>query len=340
MVMHAFTSRLFRVAFLLVLGSWADEVWSAPIPPPDPSRFRLLGTVKPLSTFYQGLPWVTQVSITTPVLLPQQPEEDTLPPDAREALFLARWIDGSLPIFDVVAPSPFRFRVKGLRDNERIQDSRIPGWSSFYHRSPAEFERPVARREMRMSETSHADFLLDLRPHYQSLAPGDYTLSTQLYVDIKSENSRWSAKPVTFQLRALPEKATAILQKAMPSFGRERLSFEFSEWVTEEVDIVLLEAKLPRELFSLVALHCFLNSTRKAGSADKAPLGLLDKVPAELKPVADCLRYEVLLSRKEARAAKYLKEQILRQHPGLKWRVDAADQGWGTLARILRDPPW
>src|SRR6266511_1411817 len=135
MVNRIDSGRLFGAVSLLGLLLCAEPLWGAPIPPPDPSRFRLLGTVKTLGPFYQGLPWLAQVSINTPVLLPEQPEEEKLPPEAREALFLARWGDGYLPIFDVVAPSPFRFRVKGLRENERIQDSRIPGWSSFYHRS-------------------------------------------------------------------------------------------------------------------------------------------------------------------------------------------------------------
>lgn len=100
------------------------------------------------------------------------------------------------------------------------------------------------------------------------------------------------------------------------------------------------DPRLPKDCFSALALQCFLNSTRKGGQVEKAPVQFLDKVPSLLKPVADCLRYEVLVARKEEKAAKQLKEHILRDHPGLKWRIDAADKGRGTLATILRDPPW
>src|SRR5262245_37653080 len=321
--------RFFGGFAVLALAFWAESS-GAPIPPPDPSRFRLVGTVTPVATFYQGLPWLAQVSIHAPVLLPEQPEEEKLPAETREALFLARWRDGYLPIFDVVAPSSFRFRVKLSSDDKKMQDSGVPGLGSFYLRSPDEFERPVGRPVMRMFATGHADFLVDLRPHFQKLDSGNYSLSTQLYGDTNRENPRWSAKAVPIQVRPLPDDAKIVLKKAMPTFEAERKSVGFTDWVTEDVDLNLLQAKLPREVFSVLALHCFLNSTRKAGRADKARLEFLEKIPVQLKALADCLRYEVLLSRKQEKAATQLKEQILRNHPALKWRINAADEGWGT----------
>src|SRR5262249_10565792 len=96
------------------------------------------------------------------------------------------------------------------------------------------------------------------------------------------------------------------------------------------------------EHFAPLALHCFLGSAFRHAKPDdsgasRARLDLLDQVPAQFRPVADCLRYEVLLARKETAAAKQLRRQLEKDHPELRWRLEAIDQDRGTIATVFQE---
>jgi hypothetical protein len=82
-----------------------------------------------------------------------------------------------------------------------------------------------------------------------------------------------------------------------------------------------------------------LTSAVQQGSAAKARLELLDKVPDNIKPLAECLRYEVLRSKQDDKAANRLRERLLREHPGFKWELDLIGESGGLLASLLKRPP-
>jgi hypothetical protein len=244
-----------------------------------------------------------------------------------------------VPRFDLFTPPPLSFIITKLKETAPVRDTGPPSPYAFWIEHPAVFERGRLRAVVRMYETPRADFVVDLSPYLFDLPPGEYTLRTGYYPSDDFKKPRWLSKTTTFRLKQLTEADKRLLRKAIPSLDPDRRKVERHDWVAKDINIALLKSELPREKFGALALHCFLSSALQQGSAAKAPLDLLDKVPASLKPLADCLRYEVLLAKKEQKAAKQLRERLLREHPGFKWQLDMIDEDGGILAALFRRPP-
>jgi hypothetical protein len=80
-------------------------------------------------------------------------------------------------------------------------------------------------------------------------------------------------------------------------------------------------------------------SNRQGVVADLGEDELPTDLPAMFSPEIDVLRYEILRSKKLTEKAKELRGKILKEHPGIQFRLDDVDKGRGALVSIIKPPP-
>jgi hypothetical protein len=89
-------------------------------------------------------------------------------------------------------------------------------------------------------------------------------------------------------------------------------------------------------MFAATAIYAFLSDTLTRGNSGEGSLELLDNVPRYLRPTVDALRYEALVAAGRNDSARSLREDLLRTHPEMGWRIEEADRGNGFIKTALR----
>jgi hypothetical protein len=238
----------------------------------------------------------------------------------------------AFPQFDLLeAYPPLSVRIVDA-PSKRLEKSASAPPEAFF--SPARLERASTPEQVALAPGETRGFVLDVSVWLADIPAGKHAVALGLHNLFGKEIAR--SNDTTIEVASLPEQVWHAIQSAIPQVKRDVLPATPWGWLEMKMDSRQLQDQLPKDVFSHLALYCFLSDVAHEGKIEKAPTKLLDNVPGHLEEFAAALRYEVLLAKGEQEAAKKLKDAVFSKSTAMKWRFDESDAGNGLLQQVIK----
>jgi len=308
-------------------------------------------------TVVEGMPCIMKILVTNHTPKIQYPPKDTwfkLTKEERGRILgqnaMARLqIPAYLPFNN--QPPPFSIEITDEKGVTKVEPIK-PGLNAFYTADwehihvrlpdggmasahPNRFKRPTTM----VKTDESAAFFIDLSPWLADLKPGTYSLTVRLYVDHRSELS-WASPAEEFEVKSLDEKVRKFIQHTVPAESdKQDVQDRELDWLSPKIHAQALHNVLPPEVWMNVAFHVLLAEATAANTADDLTPELIESLPPRVRPIADVVRYELLLDVSDEAGAEQLRTRFADQHPELVWMMDRAAEGDGLIAHVrkLRD---
>ena len=271
---------------------------------------------------------------------PLTPQEALRRAEQRSSLAYMLSNDIRLTIFDVLSGHPLPVVVKRAdRDDPVTIGSPEISPSAFWSKRPRfrdrRMDQGVHRPMLDFEPGQTRSFFLDMSPWLIDLEPGEYSVTASVYTGPGSSTA-WDSEPHTLRIVGtaglIPDRLAHMLPE-LPNPGQIALG---SLWLDQEIDVAELQRELPPLAFSTVAPYLFLNVCARLGFVALAPLDLLDLFPPHLASLSQVLRYEVLRERGMDNEAQKLRDETIRQWPGIAWQVHRIERGDGLIRQAIR----
>lgn len=197
---------------------------------------------------------------------------------------------------------------------------------------PYFFER---RGDVSLAPGERRRMILDASA-FLKLESGQYELRAGFWTSFADpEGLRCVSEPIRIKIKAPGPTDQAWAEDVLRQIKVQRRVPE-SHW-PEFLGLRGFDARtldgLSREARRTLAPYLFLHQAFH-GPAEVADLKAEDLEPLAtgvLAPEALAFRYEILVARKEQTEAEELRQQIQKQWPGLKWRIEKVEKGQGLL---------
>jgi hypothetical protein len=286
---------------------------------------------------FKGLPCLATVRVTAHSSGPVRPPTHApgVPTDrARETFVKYLLAYPGFPQYDFLRGyPPLSVEMVDLQSS-RVQISIKPARVAFYMLDPAVAHRVRLLGETKLAVGETRSFLVDCGAWFEDLTDGKYTVTVGLHNRHQSKIAKSTG--VCTELVSPPDEVVEAVRRGIPRFPARISPLQPRQWLRMKMNSRQLQDQLPKEVFSQLAVYCFLSDVVHEGKIENARTELLEGVPDHLKEFAAALRYEVLLAKGEKEAAKELKETTLSQSAGMKWRFDNADRGNGFIQDAIK----
>ncbi len=333
------------------LPSWSSFDTGAP-PVDDIETFQGVARVEILGpdSSIAGLPYVVELRLTnvapkveklaTNLDRPLTPQEALRRAEQRSTLAYMLSNDLRLTIFDVLSDHPLPVVVKTAdRDDPLWVGSPEISPSAFWSKRPKFRDRsmdPGVHRPMLDFESGQTrSFFLDMSPWLSDLEQGEYSVIASVYTGPGSSTA-WESEPHTVRVVGTAGLIPDRFAQTLPELPRGGHIAPGSLWLDLEINVDELQRELPPSAFSSLAPYLFLNVCARSGLVATAPLDLLDLFPPHLGTFSLVLRYEVLRARGMDDEAHELRDDAIRQWPGIVWQLDQIEQGEGLIQLAIR----
>jgi len=152
-------------------------------------------------------------------------------------------------------------------------------------------------------------------------------------------NPGYKSIPQNFQPKPVPKKDKNILKTAYPiihTMVDSLITKDIKTIITSPIKIDELLKKLSKPVLQELTFWMFLTDLKSKNNKLIWNENLLKLFPVKFKHIADCFRYECLLSNGKKEEAEKIYKKVSELYPEVKWRVDDVKVGKGLLLEIMK----
>jgi hypothetical protein len=199
---------------------------------------------------------------------------------------------------------------------------------------PDRFRRP----DFTISSGETGAFFADLSPWTDHMEPGSYSFVVRMFMYHPFASNQfwsWDSTAMTIEVSSLDKDDRRILSEVIPLW---KAGISAKLWIGQAINWELLYPVLPKDVWSRIAFHVLVGHAASAATTRDITPALVEALPDHIRPVADILRYELILETGDDNAAKELYDRFTESNPELIWMMDRAADGDGLIvqARSIR----
>lgn len=289
-------------------------------------------------TVFRGLPCLATVTVTARSSGPTRPPTRAVgvPVDrAREAFTKYLLAYPGFPAYDFLRGyPPVSVEIVDIQSGH-VEMSIRPARLAFDTLDPRVVHLGATPlQEVKLPAAEIRSYAVDAGGWFEDVRDGNYSVVVGLHNRYESKIAE--SRPISTRFASLSDEVVVAIRRSIPNFPPRISPLQPRDWLALRMNWRVLRDTLPKEVFSQLALYCFLSDVAHEGKIEKASAELLDSVPGHLEDFAAALRYEVLLAKGEKEAAKKLRDAVLSKSTGMKWRFDEADAGNGLLQQVIK----